>query len=65
METKDRAINIEKGQSAVLPTGVTMRLVATGGKPRRGFGVIVYDSSKPATTRMPMEQASELVSCAK
>lgn len=65
VETKDRAINIEKGQSAVLPTGVTMRLVATGGKPRRGFGVIVYDSSKPPTTRMPMEQASELVSCAK
>jgi quercetin dioxygenase-like cupin family protein len=65
VETKDRAIKIEKGQSAVLPTGVTMRLVAVGGQPRRGFGVIVYDSSKPPTTRMPMEQASELVSCAK
>lgn len=65
VETKERAIKIEKGQAAVLPTGVTMRLVFTGDKPRRGFGVIVYDSSKPPTTRMPMEKASELVSCTK
>ena len=65
VETKERAIRIEKGQAAVLPTGVTMRLVAVGDKPRRGFGVIVYDSSKPPTTRMPMEKASELVSCTK
>jgi len=65
VETEERAIKIEKGQAAVLPTGVTMRLVATGEKPRRGFGIIVYDSSKPPTTRMPMEKASELVSCTK
>lgn len=65
VETKERAIRIEKGEAAVLPTGVTMRLVAIGEKPRRGFGVIVYDSSKPPTTRMPMEKASELVSCTK
>jgi len=65
IETKERAIRIGKGKAAVLPTGVTMRLVAIGEKPRRGFGVIVYDSSKPPTTRMPMEKASELVSCTK
>jgi quercetin dioxygenase-like cupin family protein len=65
VETKERAIKIEKGHAAVLPTGVTMRLVATGEKPRRGFGIIVYDSTKPPTTRMPMEKASELVSCTK
>jgi quercetin dioxygenase-like cupin family protein len=64
VETKDRATKIEKGQSAVLPTGVTMRLVAVGLEPRRGFGVIVYDSSKPNHSDA-MEQASELVSCAK
>jgi quercetin dioxygenase-like cupin family protein len=65
VETKKQAFKIEKGQAVVLPTGVTMRLVATGPTPRRGFGVIVYDSSKPPTTRMPKEKASELVSCTK
>src|SRR5262249_14130744 len=65
VETEKQAIKIEKGQSAVLSAGVTMRLVAIGPKPRRGFGIIVYDSSKPPTTRMPMEKAAELVSCTK
>jgi quercetin dioxygenase-like cupin family protein len=65
VETAGQAIRIEKGQAAVLPTGVTMRLVAIGPTPRRGFGVIVYDSSKPSTTRLPMEKASELSSCTK
>ena len=38
---------MKKGDTLVVPTGITMRLVATGTQPRRAFAVIVYDSSKP------------------
>ena len=65
LETAKQAFKLHKGDSLAVPTGVTMRLVATGTKPRRALAVIVYDSSKPPTTRMPMERASELVSCTK
>ena len=65
LETAERAFKMRRGETLVIPTGVTMRLVATGAKPRRAFAVIVYDSSKPPTTRMGMEKASELVSCTK
>lgn len=65
LETKDKAFPMKKGDSLVVPTGITMRLVATGNKPRRAFAVIVYDSSKPPVTRLPMETASQLVSCTK
>jgi len=63
LETKDRAFPMKKGDTLVIPTGVTMRLVATGTQPRRAFAVIVYDSSMPPVTRLPMETASQLVSC--
>ena len=63
LETAERAFRIQKGESLAVPTGVTMRLVATGPKPRRAFGLIVYDASKPPTTRTGMEMASQLVSC--
>jgi len=56
---------MKKGDTLVVPTGITMRLVATGTQPRRAFAVIVYDSSKPPVTRLPMATASELVSCTK
>ncbi len=65
LQTKERSFPTQKGDTLVVPTGVTMRLIATGTKPRRAFAVIVYDSSKPPTTRMPMERASELASCTK
>jgi len=65
LETKDKAFPMKKGDTLVVPTGTTMRLVATGTKPRRAFAVIVYDSSKPPVTRLPMETASQLVSCTK
>jgi quercetin dioxygenase-like cupin family protein len=65
LETAQRAFGMKQGDTLVVPTGVTMRLVATGDKPRRAFAVIVYDSSKPPVTRMPMERASEPVSCTK
>ena len=57
LETKDKAFPMKKGDTLVVPTGITMRLVATGTKPRRAFAVIVYDSSKPPVTRPPMETA--------
>jgi len=63
LQTKDRAYKMAKGDTLVIPTGITMRLVATGSKPRRDFAVIVYDSSKPPVTRMPMDTAWELASC--
>ena len=65
LETPERAYPMQKGETLVVPTGVTMRLIASGTKPRRALAVIVYDSSKPPTTRMPMEKASQLVSCQK
>jgi quercetin dioxygenase-like cupin family protein len=63
LQTKDRAYKMAKGETLVIPTGVTMRFVATGSKPRRDFAVLVYDSSKPPVTRMPMDTAWELASC--
>jgi len=63
LQTKDKAFKVKKGETLVVPTGVTMRLVATGTTPRRAFAIIVYDSSKPPVTRLPMETASELVAC--
>ena len=65
LETRDKAFPMKKGDTLVVPTGITMRLVAAGTKPRRAFAVIVYDSSKPPVTRLPMETASQLVSCTK
>ena len=65
LETKDKAFPMKKGDTLVVPTGTTMRLVATGTKPRRAFAVIVYDSSKPPVTRLPMDTAAQLVSCTK
>jgi len=65
LETKDKAFPMKKGDTLVVPTGITMRLVATGTKPRRAFAMIVYDSAKPPVTRLPMETASQLASCTK
>jgi quercetin dioxygenase-like cupin family protein len=63
LETKDKAYRMKKGDTLVVPTGVTMRLVANGTMPRRAFAVVVFDSSKPPVTRMPMEQSSQLSPC--
>jgi quercetin dioxygenase-like cupin family protein len=65
LETPEHAFPMKKGETLVVPAGVTMRLVANGTKPRRAFAVIVFDASKPPTTRMPMETASQLVPCSK
>ena len=63
LETPTRIYEMPKGGSLVIPTGVTMRLVATGTKPRRALAVIVYDSSQPPTTRMETEPLPRLASC--
>jgi quercetin dioxygenase-like cupin family protein len=63
LETPTRIYKMPKGASLVIPTGVTMRLVATGAKPRRALAVVVYDSSQPPTMRMEMEPLPKLASC--
>jgi quercetin dioxygenase-like cupin family protein len=63
LETPTRIYKMAKGESFVIPAGVTMRLVATGTKPRRALAVVVYDWSQPPTTRMEMEPLLKLDSC--
>ncbi len=65
LQTRDKAYKMRPGDTLMIPTGVTMRLVGTGTKPHRGFAVVVYDSSKPPVTRFPIEMAKELASCDK
>ncbi|QWT21275.1 hypothetical protein KPL74_04570 [Bacillus sp. NP157] len=40
------------GNTAVMPGGEPMLLMAIGSTPRRGFAVVVHDSTLPATTRV-------------
>jgi quercetin dioxygenase-like cupin family protein len=61
LETETRIYRMKKGETAVVPAGVTMRLVATGSTPRRALAVIVYDAERPTTTRM--ETGPQLVPC--
>ena len=62
LETPTGAHRIPKSSSLAVPAGVTMRLVAIGEKPRRGFAVVIYDASQPPTT--PTEElAPQLVLC--
>jgi quercetin dioxygenase-like cupin family protein len=61
LETEARAYPMHKGDTLVIPTGVTMQLVATGSIPRRSFAVVVYDASQAPTTRM--ENGPPLVPC--
>lgn len=61
LKTEARAYTMHKGDTLVIPTGVTMQLVATGSIPRRSFAVVVYDASQPPTTRM--ENGPPLVPC--
>lgn len=62
LETAERSFRMQRSETLVVPTGVTMRLVATGPKPRRAFA---DDASQPPMTRIGMEMASQLVSCRK
>ena len=41
LQTAEQAFKMRKGETLAVPTGVTMRLVATGSKPQRAFAVIV------------------------
>ena len=62
LETSSGAHKIPMGGTLAIPAGVTMRLVASGSKPRRALAVIVYDSSQPPTTRTETG-GPQLVSC--
>jgi quercetin dioxygenase-like cupin family protein len=62
LETPTSAHRMPKGGTFAVPAGVTMRLVATGAKPRRALAVIVYDASQPPTTRTETG-GPQLVSC--
>jgi quercetin dioxygenase-like cupin family protein len=61
LETEARADTMRKGQGLAVAAGVTMRLVAIGAVPRRALAVVVYDASRPPTTRM--ETGPPLVRC--
>jgi quercetin dioxygenase-like cupin family protein len=62
LATPTRAYKMEKGGTLAVPAGVMMQLVATGPTPRKALAVIVYDASKPPTTRMETG-APKLATC--
>ena len=61
LETPTRSYKTRKGETLVVPAGVTMQLVATGATVRRAIAIIVYDASQPPTTRL--EKGPQLVPC--
>jgi quercetin dioxygenase-like cupin family protein len=61
LETPARAYKTRKGETLVLPAGLTMQLVATGSTLRQALAIIVYDSMQPPTTRM--ENGPLLLTC--
>ena len=61
LETADGAHTMRKGDTFVMPAGLTMRLVATGPTPRRALAVIVFDAAQPPTTRT--DTGPTLVAC--
>jgi mannose-6-phosphate isomerase-like protein (cupin superfamily) len=63
LERSDRTHVMNKGDTLVVPSGIAMRLVATGPTPRRALAAIVYDASQPPTTRMEGEAEPKLMSC--
>jgi quercetin dioxygenase-like cupin family protein len=63
LATPTRAYRLRKGDTLALPTGVPMRLVATGSTIRRGVGVIVHDAAQPSTTAMDEGAGPRLVGC--
>jgi len=50
LETTKTTIRAHAGQSAIVPEGEIMRLIATGNSPRRSLVLILHDAEKPATT---------------
>ena len=61
LETETRAYPMKKGDTLVLPTGMTMQMVVTGTQPRRAIAAVIYDASQPPTT--PTENAAPLITC--
>jgi quercetin dioxygenase-like cupin family protein len=63
LETPTKALKVKRGETLTIPAGIPMRLVATGSQIRRALAVIVYDASRPPTTRMEEGTGPKLVSC--
>jgi quercetin dioxygenase-like cupin family protein len=63
MQTPERATTVRRGETITLPTGVTMRVTATGSGIRRALAVIVHDAAQPPTMRMDEASAPALASC--
>ena len=51
------------GDTAALPAGVMMRVVATGTTIRRALAVLVHDAAQPPTMRMEEGKAPQLALC--
>ncbi len=50
LQTPERALKTRAGETAIVPAGVTMRLVATGTEPRRALVLILHDAAQPPTS---------------
>jgi quercetin dioxygenase-like cupin family protein len=50
LETTKSTIRAHAGQSAIVPEGETMRMVATGTTPRRSLALILHDADRPPST---------------
>jgi quercetin dioxygenase-like cupin family protein len=62
-ETPGRGVRLRKGETAVLPTGTSMRAVVPGTTRRHVLAVIVHDAAQPSTMRMAEGQRPQLTSC--
>lgn len=63
LETPTQATILRKGETLAIPTGIPMRVVVTGSKPRHVLAIIVHDATQPATTRMEEGKGPQLVAC--
>jgi quercetin dioxygenase-like cupin family protein len=50
LQTPERALKTKAGETAIVPAGVTMRLVATGTERRRALVLILHDAAQLPTS---------------
>ena len=63
LQTPTSASRMGPGDTAALPAGVEMRVMATGTTIRRALAVVVHDAAQPPTMRMEEGKAPQLASC--
>jgi quercetin dioxygenase-like cupin family protein len=63
LQTPTEASRMGPGDTAALPAGVVMRVMATGTTMRRALAVLVHDAAQPPTMRMDEGKAPQLASC--